>query len=196
MQNSSSLPSCCCSPATPPTSVLLQDIVERFHLMLVLCFVVVEDISNSGTWLPSWVTLRECGRIYLWEVREPICGHPCLLLPVSFTAQSCQVILAKSSLPGHPRRVVLLSARFCSHGLVGCRVWWRPGRTVCGCHCVISMSANAGGCAQWCCSGGAVSRMLVLICTWCCCMSFEQPIVWVCCAVLCCSARYLVAVML
>eukprot|EP00775_Hariotina_reticulata_P010750 gene10750-10906_t len=55
-----------------------MDIVERFHLMLVLCFVVVEDISNSGTWLPSWVTLRECGRIYLWEVIIDVSKHAVL----------------------------------------------------------------------------------------------------------------------
>lgn len=47
----------------------LQDIVERFQLLLVLCFVVVEDISNSGTWWPAPGTLLECGRIFIWEVR-------------------------------------------------------------------------------------------------------------------------------
>lgn len=49
-------------------ALLLQDIVERFQLLLVLCFVVVEDISNSGTWWPATGTLLECGRIFLWEV--------------------------------------------------------------------------------------------------------------------------------
>lgn len=47
----------------------VQDIVERFQLLLVLCFVVVEDISNSGTWWPAAGTLLECGRIFVWEVR-------------------------------------------------------------------------------------------------------------------------------
>lgn len=47
----------------------VQDIVERFQLLLVLCFVVVEDISNSGTWWPAAGTLLECGRIFIWEVR-------------------------------------------------------------------------------------------------------------------------------
>lgn len=51
-----------------------QDIVERFQLLLVLCFVVVEDISNSGTWLPAGTTLLECGRIFGWEVRARDCA--------------------------------------------------------------------------------------------------------------------------
>lgn len=51
-----------------PCFLAVQDIVERFQLLLVLCFVVVEDISNSGTWWPATGTLLECGRIFLWEV--------------------------------------------------------------------------------------------------------------------------------
>jgi hypothetical protein len=47
----------------------LQDIVERFELLLVLCFVVVEDISNGGSWMPTAATLLVCGRIFFWEVR-------------------------------------------------------------------------------------------------------------------------------
>jgi hypothetical protein len=47
----------------------LQDIVERFELLLVLCFVVVEDISNGGSWVPAAAVLLVCGRIFFWEVR-------------------------------------------------------------------------------------------------------------------------------
>jgi hypothetical protein len=48
----------------------LQDIVERFELLLVLGFVVVEDItSGGGGWVPTTAMLLVCGRIFLWEVR-------------------------------------------------------------------------------------------------------------------------------
>jgi hypothetical protein len=58
----------------------LQDIVERFELLLVLCFVVVEDISNSGgSWMPTAATLLVCGRIFFWEVRQRGCSvHKCV----------------------------------------------------------------------------------------------------------------------
>jgi hypothetical protein len=49
--------------------------VERFELLLVLCFVVVEDISNGGSWMPTAATLLVCGRIFFWEVRIVIFMH-------------------------------------------------------------------------------------------------------------------------
>ncbi len=57
-----------------------QDIVERFHLLVVLAFVVVEDVSNSGgsSWLPQHATLSECGRIFAWEVVIDITKHAVL----------------------------------------------------------------------------------------------------------------------
>lgn len=54
----------------------MQDIVERFELLLVLCFVVVEEISNSGTWAPSTAVLLTCARLLMWEVsRQTTAGE-------------------------------------------------------------------------------------------------------------------------
>ncbi|KAF6254233.1 eukaryotic membrane protein family-domain-containing protein [Scenedesmus sp. NREL 46B-D3] len=55
-----------------------QDIVERFELLLVLCFVVVEDISNGGCWVPAAATLLVCGRIFFWEIIIDIAKHAVL----------------------------------------------------------------------------------------------------------------------
>jgi hypothetical protein len=56
----------------------MQDIVERCHLLVVLAFVVVEDVSNSGGWAPAGATLWECGRIFVWEVVIDVVKHAVL----------------------------------------------------------------------------------------------------------------------
>lgn len=56
----------------------LQDIVERFHLLVVLSFVVAEDVSNSGSWLPAGTTVLECARIFGWEIVIDITKHAVL----------------------------------------------------------------------------------------------------------------------
>jgi hypothetical protein len=107
----------------------LQDIVERFQLLLVLCFVVVEDISNSGTWWPAPGTLLECGRIFLWEVgvqtdAAPYCEACCTALyccaflllggcnglPVDWqhVAAGCRVVLRRPMSDIFPGRLCLV----------------------------------------------------------------------------------------
>lgn len=80
-----------CLPMLVCTLLLsLQDIVERFQLLLVLCFVVVEDISNSGTWWPAPNTMLECGRIFLWEVGAAHQAYLCVVRACSPIAEwSC-----------------------------------------------------------------------------------------------------------
>ena len=55
-----------------------KDIVERFHLLVVLAFVAAEDAANGGGWLPAPPTLFECARIFGWEVAIDITKHAVL----------------------------------------------------------------------------------------------------------------------
>ncbi len=41
-----------CPPLLEPPS-LLQDVVERFQLVTIMFFIVVEDMDNSATWTPN-----------------------------------------------------------------------------------------------------------------------------------------------
>lgn len=55
-----------------------QDVVERFHLVCILVFVVVEDMASSGTWAPSSVILKESIGILGAEVVIDIVKHAVL----------------------------------------------------------------------------------------------------------------------
>ncbi len=59
----------CCPP---------QDIVERFHLLTILLFVVVEDMDSSATWTPAVPILWECARIMGSEVVIDVLKHAVL----------------------------------------------------------------------------------------------------------------------
>ena len=52
--------------------------MERFHLLVVLGFVVAEDASNSGSWLPQAAVLGDCARVLGWEVVIDIIKHAVL----------------------------------------------------------------------------------------------------------------------
>ncbi|KAI3435954.1 hypothetical protein D9Q98_002012 [Chlorella vulgaris] len=64
--------------ATKLYSLACQDVVERFHLLLVLAFVVVEEMGNSGARTPNPVLLAGCVRIYAGEVVIDIIKHAVL----------------------------------------------------------------------------------------------------------------------
>lgn len=82
-----------------------MDIVERFHLLVVLSFVVAEDVSNSGSWLPAGTTVVECARIFGWEIAIDITKHAVLgkfndIRPGiyrEYTRDLCQDLLAGQS---------------------------------------------------------------------------------------------------
>lgn len=52
-----------------------QDVVERFHLLISLMFVLVEEMDNSGHWLPNQDLLWQCGQIFLAEVTIDVAKH-------------------------------------------------------------------------------------------------------------------------
>ncbi|DBA69727.1 TPA: hypothetical protein ACH3X2_012585 [Trebouxia sp. C0005] len=52
-----------------------QDVVERFHLLISLLFVLVEEMDNSGHWLPNQDLLWQCGQIFLAEVAIDVAKH-------------------------------------------------------------------------------------------------------------------------
>ncbi|KAL0038272.1 hypothetical protein WJX77_000041 [Trebouxia sp. C0004] len=52
-----------------------QDVVERFHLLISLLFVLVEEMDNSGHWLPNQDLLWQCGQILLAEVAIDVAKH-------------------------------------------------------------------------------------------------------------------------
>lgn len=51
------------------------DCVERFNLVCILSFVVIEDMSSSGSWTPSLLILKESLKILLSEVAIDILKH-------------------------------------------------------------------------------------------------------------------------
>ncbi|KAK9908256.1 hypothetical protein WJX75_004929 [Coccomyxa subellipsoidea] len=55
-----------------------QDVTERFHLLLSLLFVVVEEMDNSGSPRPSPELLRRCGYIFGAEILIDITKHAVL----------------------------------------------------------------------------------------------------------------------
>jgi hypothetical protein len=71
------------------------DAIERFQLVCILSFVVVEDMSSAGTWLPSWLIVKESLRILLSEVGllpkrklKPATSSPHSTLSPSFSCRS------------------------------------------------------------------------------------------------------------
>jgi hypothetical protein len=64
--------------ATKLYTLACQDVVERFHLLLVLAFVVVEEMGNSGSRSPNPVLLAGCARIYAGEVVIDVIKHAVL----------------------------------------------------------------------------------------------------------------------
>ena len=59
-------------------SLAFADCVERFNLVCILSFVVIEDMSSSGSWTPSLQILKESLRILLSEVAIDILKHAVL----------------------------------------------------------------------------------------------------------------------
>jgi hypothetical protein len=55
-------------------SARLQDIVERFHLVVALAFVLVEEMANNGRARPDAALLRTCAYFFSFEI---VIG-PCL----------------------------------------------------------------------------------------------------------------------
>ncbi|KAK9811731.1 hypothetical protein WJX72_009226 [[Myrmecia] bisecta] len=52
-----------------------QDVVERFHLLLTLMFVLAEEMDNSGNWYPNRDLLWQCGHIFAAEVVIDVIKH-------------------------------------------------------------------------------------------------------------------------
>ncbi|KAL4458618.1 hypothetical protein ABPG75_013483 [Micractinium tetrahymenae] len=59
-------------------SLACQDVVERFHLLLILAFVIVEEMGNSGARSPNPRLLAGCAHIYAGEVVIDIIKHAVL----------------------------------------------------------------------------------------------------------------------
>lgn len=55
-----------------------QDTVERFHLLVSLLFVLVEEMDNSGHWLPSKDLLWQCAHIFGAEIVIDVIKHAVL----------------------------------------------------------------------------------------------------------------------
>lgn len=56
----------------------IQDVVERFHLFIVLSFVLVEEAGGTGSHFPSRRLLFQCGYILFAEVLIDIVKHAVL----------------------------------------------------------------------------------------------------------------------
>jgi hypothetical protein len=64
-----------------PTKIFVlasQDVVERFHLIIVLAFVLVEEMSGTGAALPSARLLGQVGYVLLAEVVIDVTKHAVL----------------------------------------------------------------------------------------------------------------------
>ncbi|KAL4429378.1 hypothetical protein ABPG77_005152 [Micractinium sp. CCAP 211/92] len=59
-------------------SLACQDVVERFHLLLILAFVIVEEMGNSGARSPNPRLLMGCAHIYAGEMVIDIIKHAVL----------------------------------------------------------------------------------------------------------------------
>ncbi|KFM29027.1 TAPT1-like protein [Auxenochlorella protothecoides] len=55
-----------------------QDVVERFHLILILAFVVVEEMGNSGHAAPNAGLLAQCAEIFAAEAAIDVVKHAVL----------------------------------------------------------------------------------------------------------------------
>ena len=55
-----------------------QDVTERFHLLLTMVFVAVEEMDNSGSSAPSLELLRRCTYIFGAEIIIDIIKHAVL----------------------------------------------------------------------------------------------------------------------
>lgn len=55
-----------------------QDVTERFHLLLTMVFVAVEEMDNSGLHSPSPELLRRCAYIFGAEIVIDIIKHAVL----------------------------------------------------------------------------------------------------------------------
>lgn len=45
-----------------------QDIVERFHLLMALAFVVAEEMAAAGRWSPDGALLHSCAYFFGFEI--------------------------------------------------------------------------------------------------------------------------------
>ena len=64
-----------------PTKLFIlvaQDVVERFHLFIVLAFVLVEELSGAGASTPSARLLGQCGYVLLAEMVIDVVKHAVL----------------------------------------------------------------------------------------------------------------------
>ena len=59
-------------------SLACQDMVERFHLVISLLFVVVEEMDSSGRWRPLPALLWQCGQIFGAEMVIDVVKHAVL----------------------------------------------------------------------------------------------------------------------
>lgn len=59
-------------------SLACQDMVERFHLVISLLFVVVEEMDSSGRWRPLPGLLWQCGQIFGAEMVIDVVKHAVL----------------------------------------------------------------------------------------------------------------------
>ena len=59
-------------------SLACQDMVERFHLVVSLLFVVVEEMDSSGRWQPLPGLLWQCGQIFGAEMVIDVVKHAVL----------------------------------------------------------------------------------------------------------------------
>ncbi len=55
-----------------------QDVTERFHLLLTMVFVAVEEMDNSGLHSPSPELLRRCAYIFGAEIIIDVIKHAVL----------------------------------------------------------------------------------------------------------------------
>lgn len=58
--------------------LLLQDVVERFHLMITALFIMVEDMGQNSTRLPRKETVTSCAMIILSESLVDVIKHAVL----------------------------------------------------------------------------------------------------------------------
>ncbi|GFR40182.1 hypothetical protein Agub_g740, partial [Astrephomene gubernaculifera] len=59
-------------------ALVCADAVERFHLLVVLSFVVVEEMDSAGSWRPPPDYLRVCGLMLLAELGIDVVKHAVL----------------------------------------------------------------------------------------------------------------------
>lgn len=59
-------------------SMVCMDIVEWFHLSVVMLFVIVEDMDSGSSWIPSQYITLVCLRILFWECIIDVIKHAAL----------------------------------------------------------------------------------------------------------------------